>query len=31
VAAIPHVHAINDGITKRSAALDHSPAHARRM
>jgi hypothetical protein len=27
-AAVAHVHAIDDGITKRPAALDNSPAHA---
>ena len=27
-AAVAHVHAINDGIAKRSTTLDHSPAHA---
>jgi hypothetical protein len=28
-AAIAHVHALDDGIAKRSAALDHSLAHTR--
>jgi hypothetical protein len=28
-AAIAHVHAVNNSIAQRSAALDHSPAHAR--
>jgi hypothetical protein len=27
-AAVPHVHAVDDAITKRSAALDDAPAHA---
>jgi hypothetical protein len=26
-AAVAHVHAIDDGISKRSAALDDPPAH----
>jgi hypothetical protein len=28
-AAVPHVHAIDDAITKWPAALDDSPTHAR--
>ena len=28
-AAVAHVHAVDDGISKRSAALDYSPAHGR--
>jgi hypothetical protein len=28
-AAVAHVHAIDDGIAKRPAALDNPPAHAR--
>jgi len=29
-AAVAHVHAIDNGITKRPAALNHSPAHSPR-